>query len=121
MPNSIAAVTFNIALWAQVVGGAWSPDREQLRAMQERLPAAVASMSERDDRKPIADARYTVQYQGRIENGRRVIFVFASCRAPYADPHRAFLFAIDGGACYVSGNYDPFGRHYEGLAFNGDG
>nr|WP_314547186.1 hypothetical protein [uncultured Massilia sp.] len=102
--------------WFEVRGGAWQvPDAmlgEMAAEMRKEAGAKVAAKLH----------TYIVQYQGKLEDGVRVIRVAGACETLGMDEARlsqAFLNVRDGGKCYFDATYDPEQRRFTEFRYHG--
>jgi len=104
----------------------WSPDETTLAEAMERLEVAFQRAAEAETSGRVPDwSAYTLEYQGRIVEGARVIRVVGDC-----DPERRVVTREDGtkdriivtgggGTCMFRATYDTTTKEVAGLSFNG--
>lgn len=99
--------------WYGVRGGAWEADADTVDAMR----AGIGQQSS------VVLDKYVVQYQGVIEDGKRVVRVAGACHADGNSIDtltRGFRNIADGGKCFFDATYDPEGKRFTWFAFHGN-
>jgi hypothetical protein len=121
MNTCLLALAVAVGSWLGLPGGAWIPsDRDIAQAKAQLWPYVEARVkSAHADLAP--RGRYTFQYRGETLQGRRILMINAFCTPPGADAATRQVTVADGGACFFKAYWDPEGRVYAGLAFNGLG
>jgi hypothetical protein len=114
------------------VSGAWTPDERQIRALEAKLPDALA----RTSGGPYVKLDTTIrQYAGIIVKGRKVIYVNAFpsslldeeahdqsfTHIPPHDWHSIAVIICDGGAEFFGAEFDPVTGNFSDFSFNGVG
>jgi hypothetical protein len=103
--------------------GDWAPAPTTIAALEARLEDYIAEhqSSFSADKPPMAERvrGYKRQYWGEIEEGRRVVFVNAMCRAPDVWKQNKVL-VLDGGDCFFQVKYDPERGIFYDLQVNGE-
>ena len=93
--------------WLEVPGGAWQVDEATLQTTQASLESRFREEGDRRGNTLPSWDSYTFQFQGRVLEGRRLVFVNASCTPPPEDAAREWVVAADGGECYFTAYVDP--------------
>ena len=105
--------------WIQVSGGAWNPDDATMKQVSTGLQAytEAAARLEGHDLRPWSE--YSFQYQGRVSEGQRYIYVLGLC-ATVGDPdlHSSFYEVLDGGSCFFGLTFDPKHQRDEDFRIN---
>lgn len=116
------AAAADTGAWYQVEGGAWAvpPDVTNAAATQLQQAADHAPGPPRIRVRPVAD--YTVQYQGTVVDGKRLVRLAGACstmgRSP-GDLARQWLVVFDGGNCYFDAQFDPAHERFVSFSFHG--
>lgn len=109
-------------LWVAVQGGDWEPRAHTVARMKERLQAFVEERAKAEDIRLKPWRSYTFQYQGRVQDGARFVFVHAFCARHEELPLEKYWVAVsDGGSCYFNLRYDPERDEFFALAVHGEG
>jgi hypothetical protein len=107
--------------WTHIPDGGWEPSSAELKRAKASLHAAVIAQATPDLRKSLPPwGKYAFQYQGRLLDGRKVIYVNAFCDIP-AYAGKTWVGVMDGGPCYFAAFFDVKTGKYIGVAFNGYG
>ena len=111
--------------WVLVDGGEWTPDaaagNDVVRSVETAFTQAAHDGSE--DVPPWNT--YTIQYQGRVVNGLRVIEISGACgeiaqqMTRTYDLKKVFVGVSDGGPCVFRATYDMNMRRLVSFRFNG--
>lgn len=115
------AEAFLLAFYGAGASGYWTPGREDVLQLEERLPAFLQTSP--DPRSPDLWqklARYKRQYVGVIENGTRKIFVSAFCDTMGVDWKREPVAVADGGDCFFEVQYEPDSGAFVDLYVHGE-
>jgi hypothetical protein len=108
------------ANWYEVRGGSWQLGNDALAEIAGGLPAEASRHARLEPALPMSD--YTVQYQGQVREGRRIVRLSGACRVfgKSANALRSeFLVVFDGGNCFFQATYDPVQRRFTEFGFNG--
>ena len=102
----------------------WTPNSEQVRALEEALPGFLQE-SWPADHPPIENLdRYVRQYFGITSEAGRAVVLNAACDS-YASSNpewrKHFIFVFDGGSCFFQLEYDPLSKQFRNLSVNGFG
>jgi hypothetical protein len=106
--------------WYAVDGGNWQPGSELLAEIAGAIPAEAAHAPHSKPALP-ADA-YTVQYQGQLQDGRRLVRLAGACETHGSTASQlkaAFFVIFDGGTCFFDATYDPALRRFTAFSFHG--
>lgn len=115
----LAAFAIAVGSWLAVPGGAWQPTRDEVAEARYQLePYVWQQASQQGERLPDW-GRYTFQYQGQERDGRKILLVNAFCSEPPASAATEMVFVFDGGPCYFTADWDPVGKRFIGIRFNG--
>jgi pimeloyl-ACP methyl ester carboxylesterase len=116
----IASIPFDGVIFTD---GDWTPTQEMIALLEWRLPEYLAQNQNKFNatKPPIVErlAQYKTQYWGEIENGKRVIFVNAMCRA-FPDWQTRRIFVADGGDCFFNVKYNADSGTFFDLLVNGE-
>ena len=108
-----------VGSWIYVPGGTWQPTAIEVADAKTKLRPYVLAQSKRRNDKISPWNAYTFQYQGREIDGRKIIYVNASCSEPPEYAAQEMVFVLDGGTCYFQAYYDIQTRAFVGIGFNG--
>jgi hypothetical protein len=67
-------------------------------------------------------ATYTVQYQGHLVDGKRLVRLAGACAAPGRTPDdlvRQWMVVFDGGDCFFDAEFDPVLTRFVSFSFHG--
>jgi len=114
-------IAFLLALcsWIHVPGGDWQPTAEQAGEARQLLRPYVEEQAVSWKEELAPWERYTVQYQGQLREGKKVIFINAMCDEPPSRATKELVFTFDGGACYFRAYWDPDSKEFTNFSFNG--
>lgn len=109
-----------------VFQGTWQPGEEDIKALEEQLPAVEglkASICCIKDARVGSVHDYYRQYVGIVVNGRKLIYINAFARRlteyGYDWWRRKPALACEGGEAFWGVLYDPLSQSFSQLAFNG--
>ena len=123
MLQALLAISIATA-WTPIPRGSdWLPGGQLVREARRQLNQAVlaeAKLAGKLDQLP-SWSTYSFQYQGRVVEGRRMIYVNAYCTPPPAYARTEFVRVLDGGPCYFFALYDVASKRYAAVVFNGRG
>jgi hypothetical protein len=113
------AICMAISSWIHVPNGEWEPTAQQVGELQQILQPYVneQAIAWREQLPPWE--RYTIQYQGQLLDGKKVIFVNALCSKPPSQAAKELVYTFDGGACYFRLHWDPASKAFTKFSFNG--
>lgn len=114
------AVAFAVGSWVAVPGGSWSPAPEQIADVRAQLAPYVKKVAAERKLKLPEWSSYSFQYQGKSESAAKVIFVNAFCIAPPPYTATQLVVVFDGGPCFFQATYDPNGKRFLQVIFNGE-
>ncbi len=60
--------------WIKVDGGSWEPSAQVVTRLKERIESIVGARAKGEGRKLQEWTRYTFQYQGQEQRGRKFVF-----------------------------------------------
>lgn len=106
--------------WIHAPGGAWEPSVEQVHEVQQRLRPFVEERAAAWRKELPAWGRYTIQYQGQMRDGRKVILINAMCDKPPAQVGDEIIYTLDGGPCFFRGDWIPESGEFSDFSFNGE-
>ena len=116
---SVSALAIMVGSWIFVPGGDWQPSENEIADAKAKLrPYAIAQAKHRNDKLPPWE-RYTFQYQGLVQDGRKVIYVNAFCSEPPDFSAEQMVVVFDGGVCFFQAYYDTATKSFIRLTFNG--
>jgi hypothetical protein len=107
--------------WVHVPAGEWEPTAVQVGELQERLKPYVDEQAKTWKEELAPWERYTIQFQGQLLQGKRVIFINGLCNVPPSEASEELVFVFDGGACYFRTYWDPATKEFSRFSFNGHG
>ena len=111
--------------WIEVRGGAWSVDTGTYVDMASRLQkAADTAPKPAADAKPVPLDSYTMQYQGVVQAGTKMIHVLGACKVDGTMMRKLaaqWNVAAEAGVCYFEADYNPASKAYTKFSFNGQG
>ena len=100
---------------------AWHVDDSTMKTVRTELKPAVRKAA-KSIREPLRRwSTYRFQFQGRLIDGRRVVFVNAYC---WLDPEMSeeiFFTLSDGGTCFFDTTYDVDTKTFGPMGFHGHG
>lgn len=109
--------------WIEVEGGAWAPSVEVLTTLKSGIRPYVEAQARNQQRELQKWSKYTFQYQGQQQNGRKLIFVSGFCsNTPFIKDEqlsKRMVLVLDGGTCFFDLKYDPEKKQFYGLYING--
>jgi hypothetical protein len=120
MPNVIAALVISVGSWIAVPGGSWSPSATSIAEARLELEPFVSRQAAAQHKRLADWSKYTFQYQGQEQAGRRVVLVNAFCSKPPDKAATHLLMVEDGGPCFFQAYWDPAQKIYISVMFNGD-
>ena len=111
--------------WILVDDGEWVPDAATVEDAVRTVEAAFVR-AVRDQPEPVPSwSSYTIQYQGQLRDGERIIAVSGACsdiaekmRRDW-DLKKVFVGIADGGPCAFYATYDARAKRLLGFRFNG--
>ncbi len=108
-----------IGAWIHVPNGEWEPAPQEVEELQILVKPYVIerAIAWREELSPWE--RYTIQYQGQVVGGKKVIFINAMCDKPPERVTRELVYTFDGGACYFRMHWDPSTKRFFDFSFNG--
>lgn len=112
-------VAVAIGSWVVVPGGSWSPSPEQINEVRSRIAPFVQQQAKVQHQELPIWSQYSFQYQGQLDDGKKIIFVNAFCISPPEYTLRKFVEEFDGGPCFFQVKYDPQKKMFLQLIFNG--
>jgi len=115
-----AALTVAIGSWVFIPGGGWSITPIELSEIQNGLESYVKEQASIQHRHLPEWSNYTFQYQGQINDNKKLVFINAFCISPPGYIQRQFVIVLDGGTCFFQVKYDPTTKKYYDLMFNGE-
>jgi hypothetical protein len=104
--------------WLQVPGGDWQVGQDTLDSARTGLESRFLSEAAESEGAP-KWSEYTFQYEGRIVDGRRLVYINAFCTDPPDTAATQWVNALDGGTCYFSAFYEPDTGKIVSFQFNG--
>ena len=107
--------------WTHVKHGeSWVPDRATLEVVQADLENA-AEWAAAERRLELPDwTSYRFQFQGRLVDGKRVVFVNAYCWLSEGRSEEEFIIVMDGGTCFFDTVYDVESKSFGPIGFHGE-
>jgi hypothetical protein len=99
----------------------WSPDAAVIRRLQSTLESKVRKDASAQHLVLPEWSSYGFQFQGRVVDGKRVVFVSAYCQHQEGLPTDDFIIVADGGTCFFETSYDPSKSSFSPIAFHGLG
>jgi hypothetical protein len=106
--------------WVEVNGGSWHLDSALLGQIEGKLEATVASSAKTQRQTLSAWPNYSIQYQGKLVDGHRVVEIRGACHvSPGRDLRSEFLDVVDGGPCYFALLYRIDSKRFSNVIFNG--
>jgi hypothetical protein len=121
---AVLGLTSAVSAWAQtwvaVDGGAWALDAVVLPRIEAELERVVETSAKAQGQKMPPWSEYTVQYQARLLEGHRMVWIMGACRVdPAFDLHKSFWQIKDGGPCYFHVTYSVDSGTFSDVLFNG--
>ena len=113
-------------LWSdpgQPADGFWTPDQEQILALEAALPTYLQANPQRFTSLPPAWERldqYRRQYFGLQRGQEKTIYANYFCSDLGIDWQKQIVSVEDGGDCYFQFQYDPKTGAFSSLIVNGD-
>ena len=107
--------------WIALPSDSWSPSEAQIAVVKTSLEQHMQALA-KDQGISMPDwDRFTIQYEGAFDSGRRQIHIHGSCFVPDGrDPRRTRIIVLDGGSCFFSAVYDLETKSYTLAMFNGE-
>jgi hypothetical protein len=97
----------------------WVPDSATMKVVKADLEtAAERAAAERHLDLPEWSS-YRFQFQGRLVDGKRIVFVNAYCWLAEDQSEDEFILVEDGGTCFFETNYDLESKSFGRIAFHG--
>ena len=121
--NSLAlALVMFASCWTHVPSDeAWRVNDSIMKTVRKELKPAVRKAAKSIGEPLHRWSTYRFQFQGRLINGRRVVFVNAYC---WLDPEMSeenFFTLSDGGTCFFDTTYDVNTKTFGRIGFHGHG
>ncbi len=108
--------------WYQVIGGKWDVPLEVAMDAAAAIKASAIDNAPRN-RRPMRDiSAYTVQYQGVVVDGARLVRLSGACSLWGRTPESlrdGWLVIADGGDCYYDATYDPASKRITSIRAHG--
>lgn len=122
--TSVSAAAQDLPQWHQVRGGRWEVPIEVAMDAANAIKASAIDIVPKN-RRPMRDvAGYTVQYQGVLEEGARLVRLSGACSLWGRTPEQLradWLVVADGGDCYYDAIYDPAVKRITAIRAHGHG
>jgi hypothetical protein len=116
IPSVLAALLLS---WLQIPGGTWVIDEATTADAKRVLELALWDEMHGAGEELPAWSSYTFQFQGRTEDGRKLIYINALCSTPPETAATEWILVLDGGKCYFEAYYDPESKEIVSIQFNG--
>ena len=98
----------------------WTPSPEQIRQLEADLPQLNALAPPDNGAHPGDADAYVRQYFGLVVNGQRLIYLNGFLEPMANKDWKQYAMVVcDGGASAWGAVYDPAGRRFSELRFNG--
>ena len=115
----LSAIAVALLSWLQIPGGTWEVDEDTVAKANIHVESAVTDAAQSSAVPVPAWSRYTLQFQGRTVNGKKMIYVNGFCSAPPETAATEWVQTLDGVACYFNTYYDPETKQVLSIQFNG--
>jgi len=105
--------------WIQVKGGAWTPDEVSMHQVSGSLQAYAEAAAKSQGRELRPWSEYSFQYQGRVLDNQKYIYVLALC-ATVGEPDLSadFYEVLGGGSCFFGLTFNPERQRFEDFRIN---
>jgi hypothetical protein len=115
----LSAIAVTLLSWLQIPGGTWEVDEGTVAEVKSYVESAVADAARSSPGPVPAWSSYTLQFQGRTVNGKKMIFVNGFCSVPPETAAIEWVQTFDGGECSFNTYYDPETKQVLSIQFNG--
>lgn len=119
---SVSAIAQDLPQWYQVSGGKWEVPIEVAMDAAAAVKAAAIDIVPKN-RRPMRDiSTYTVQYQGIVVDGARLVRLSGACSVNGRTPESlraAWMVILDGGDCYYDATYNPAAKRITSIHAHG--
>ncbi len=108
--------------WHQVAQGAWIVPDATLKSMMRDLERLIPNQRTPESEKPRHVREYTVQYQGVVRSGVRVVEINGHCEShgqSNTQLKTEWIQVLDGGSCHFNARYDTKLKKITSFGFNG--
>lgn len=105
------------------LGGYWTPSREDILNVEEKLEDFLRQNSDQFDPEPPVWGQlnnYKRQYAGVVIKDRQVIYGNFFCSDTGIDWKQEWIFVLDGGDCFFQLQFDVESGTFVGLMVNGE-
>ena len=97
----------------------WAPDEATMTAVKADLETVAKAAAAKRHLDLPEWSSYRFQYQGRVVEGKRIVFVNAYCWLDEGQSEDRFILVEDGDTCFFETNYDVESKSFGPIGFHG--
>lgn len=98
----------------------WTPERDQVEALEVALPRYLATAAPEGSRLRQGLEGYQAQYIGVLRGERELLFANVFCEPLGVDPAERLVVIDGGGDCFFTVEFDPATASFDALRINGE-